>query len=96
MAVMNVAQARKELHNVVDAVLTGDMATITSKNGNIVMISEEEWEDVKETIYLMGVPGLMDDIREARNTPLSELEEWNKPPGHVADKARKEIGRLSD
>ena len=38
------------------------------------MVSEEEWEGMLETIYLMGVPGLLDDIREARETPASEMK----------------------
>jgi PHD/YefM family antitoxin component YafN of YafNO toxin-antitoxin module len=42
------------------------------------MISEEEWENILETIYLMGVPGLEDDIKEGRNIPESKLIKWSK------------------
>jgi hypothetical protein len=37
------------------------------------MISEEKWDGIMETPYLMGVPGLLDDIKETRGTPVSEM-----------------------
>jgi len=41
------------------------------------MISEEEWENILETIYLMGVPGLEDDIKNIRQMPRSKFTRWN-------------------
>ena len=45
---------------------------ITTKDGNVVMISEEEYLGMLETIYLTSVPGMKDKLVEGLNTPLSE------------------------
>jgi PHD/YefM family antitoxin component YafN of YafNO toxin-antitoxin module len=57
--------------------LNNEAVTITSKGGNVVMLSESDWEGIKETLYLMSDPDFMTDVREAENTPLSEREVWN-------------------
>ena len=77
MTVVNVTQARNDLYSIVDRVLDSEAVTITSKKGNVVMLSESDWEGIKETLYLMGDPEFMKDVREAHNTPLSEREVWN-------------------
>jgi len=60
-----------------ERVLDHEAVTITTKNGNAVIISEEDWEGIKETLYLMGDPEFLNDVREARRTPVSEREVWN-------------------
>jgi len=77
MTVVNVTQARNDLYNIVERVLDHEAITITSKDGNVVMLSESDWEGIKETLYLMSDPEFMNDVREARKTPLSEREVWN-------------------
>jgi len=77
MKVVNVSQARNDLNNIVERVLNNETVTITSEGGNVIMLSENDWEDVKETLYLMGDPEFMNDVREARDTPISEREVWN-------------------
>jgi prevent-host-death family protein len=72
MTTINATQARADLYNLIERALD-EPIRITSKRGTVVMVSEEEWEGILETIYLMGVPGLMDDIKECRETPRSEL-----------------------
>jgi len=77
MTVVNVTQARNDLYNIVERVLNKEAVTITSKGGNVVMLSESDWEDIKETLFLMSDPEFMNDVREARDTPISEREVWN-------------------
>ena len=77
MNIVNVTQARNDLYSIVEKVLGHEAVTITSKNGNVIMLSEEDWEGIKETLYLMGDPDFLNDVREARNTPVSEREVWN-------------------
>jgi len=57
--------------------LGGEVVTITARAGNVVLISEEEWEGVKETLYLMGDPDFLKDVEEGRNSPDSDFEAWN-------------------
>ena len=77
MNIVNVTQARNDLYSIVEKVLGHEAVTITSKNGNVIMLSEEDWEGIKETLYLMSDPDFLNDVREARNTPVSEREVWN-------------------
>ena len=49
---------------------------------NAVLVSEEDWNSMQETLYLYSIPGMVESIIEAGNEPLSEYtpydpeEEW--------------------
>ena len=73
MTTVNASEARADLYNLIESAI-GEPVRITSKRGTVVMISEEQWEGIMETLYLMGVPGLLEDIREGRETPRSEMK----------------------
>ena len=77
MTTVNVTNARKDLYGLVRQALASDIITIASKEGSVVMMSEEDWESIKETLYLMGDPDFLKDVEEARNTPAEEREAWN-------------------
>lgn len=77
MTSVNVTNARKDLYNLMDIAISNELVTITSKKGNVVMMSEENWEEIKETLYLLGDPEFMKDVIEARNAPDSDFEAWN-------------------
>jgi PHD/YefM family antitoxin component YafN of YafNO toxin-antitoxin module len=74
MDTINVTQARNDLFRVMDSVLEGRMATITSKKGNAILLSEEEWNEIIETLYVLSDPDTLNAVIEARATPTSELE----------------------
>ena len=45
--------------------------TIVGDNGrNAVLISEDEWRGIQETLYLNSIPGLAESIMEAAQTPV--------------------------
>jgi len=48
-----------------------------SEKRDTALISKEDWESIKETLYIMGDPDLMKDTEEARNAPDSDFEAWN-------------------
>jgi prevent-host-death family protein len=75
MKTINASNARQNLFNLLADTYLGDPTLITSKAGNCVLISEEEWGSIQETIYLMSNPKTRDDILEGINTPLSECED---------------------
>ena len=76
MTTINATEARADLYNLIESALD-EPVRITSKRGTVIMMSEQEWENIMETIYLMGVPGLEDDIKEGRSVPESELTRWS-------------------
>ena len=79
MAVVNVTQARNDLFNMVNRVQDGEKITITSKNCNAVLMSEEEYDSLLETLYLLSDPDMAADLDRTRRTPISELEVWECP-----------------
>ena len=47
--------------------------TITNSRGkNAVLIGEEGWKSIEETLYLMPIPGMTESIMEGGNTPVSD------------------------
>lgn len=79
MAVVNVTQARNDLFNLVTSVQNGEKVTITSKNCNAVLMSEEEYNSLMETLYLLSDPTMAEDLDRTRRTPVSEMEVWRCP-----------------
>ena len=79
MAVVNVTQARNDLFNMVNQVQDGEKITITSKRCNAVLMSEEEYNSLMETLYLLSDPTMAADLERARRTPISEMEVWHCP-----------------
>ena len=51
---------------------------ITSPRANAVLVAEEDWNAIQETLYLLSVPGMRESIRAGLQTPL---EECQKEPG---------------
>jgi len=76
MTTINATEARANLYNLIEQALD-EPVRITSKRGTVVMISEEEWENILEMIYLAGVPGLEEDIKNIRQMPRSKFTRWN-------------------
>ena len=48
---------------------------ITGKRGNAILISEEDWEAINETLYLLSIPGMRESIQEGLRTPVEECTE---------------------
>jgi len=46
--------------------------TITGKKGNAVLISEEDWSAINETLFLLSTPGMRESIVEGLKTPVDE------------------------
>lgn len=80
MPTLTVTQARSRLYRLIDDTASSHHpVTITGKRGNAVLISEEDWNAVQETLYLLSVPGMRKSIREGLAVPVSECEkdiEW--------------------
>lgn len=74
MPTLTVTEARSKLYKLVDDVAEShEPILITGKRTNAVLISEEDWRAIEETIYLLSIPGMRKSIIEGLNTPLEEL-----------------------
>jgi prevent-host-death family protein len=47
---------------------------ITGKRNNAVLLSQEDWESIQETLYLLSIPAMGESIRTGMATPISECE----------------------
>ena len=78
MTIVNATTARKSLYQLISDVNDTSMpVTITSKDKNAVLISEDDWHAIQETIYLNSVPGLVESILASDHEDLSTLEHFD-------------------
>ena len=76
MATLTATEARKKLYALVDDVAEShDPIQIVGKRNSAVLVSEEDWRAIQETLYLSSIPGMRDSIREGLKTPVEECEE---------------------
>ncbi len=54
------------------AIRLNDPVQVTTKNGNAVVLSEEDYNALMETVYLLSSPKTAKEIIEGLNTPLSD------------------------
>ena len=67
MTTFTATQARQELFDLVKKSIRGHMPIrITAKDGNAMLISEEDYESLIETLELLSTPGMLKSIREAK------------------------------
>lgn len=85
MSTINITNARQNFYKLVSDVNIGfNPITIVNNRGkNAVLISEDEWKNIEETLYLSSIPGLVDDLNDIRKkedwesaTEYNEDEEW--------------------
>lgn len=66
MTAISVTKARANLYRLVDqANEESQTITITGKRGNAVLIGEDDWSAIQETIYLNSIPGMSQSVIEA-------------------------------
>ncbi len=73
MTTLNATEARSRLYKLIDETReTHQPIVITGKRGNAVLLSEEDWNAISETLHLLSVPGMRESIMEGMATELSE------------------------
>jgi antitoxin YefM len=73
MTSIPVTQARSRLYQLLeDAETTHDPVQITSKRGNVVMVSDADWRSIQETLHLLSIPGMRESIRKGMKEPLGK------------------------
>lgn len=74
MSNMNITNARKDLYKIVQSVNeTHEPVFITGKNSSAILIGEEDWRSIQETLFLTSIPGMRESIIEGMNTELEDL-----------------------
>ena len=80
MTTIKVTEARKELYKLLDSVNEDHSEiVIQGKRNNAVLIAEEDWLALQETLYLVSKPGMRESIIEGMNEPVADCKdslEW--------------------
>lgn len=73
MTILNATEARTKLYTLIDeAAASHQPVVITGKRNNAVLVSEEDWNAISETLYLLSIPGMGESIRKGMETDVSE------------------------
>jgi antitoxin YefM len=76
MSTLTATEARKRLYTLVDDVAEShDPIQIVGKRNSAVLVSEEDWRAIQETLHLSSIPQMRESIREGLKTPVEECEE---------------------
>ena len=72
MNIINVTEARAQLYSLIDeAANTHEPIVITGKRSNAILVSEDDWNSISETLYLLSIPNMRESIKEGLTENLS-------------------------
>lgn len=75
MTTLNATEARSRLYRLIDeATQSREPVLITGKRGNAVLLSEQDWNAMNETLYLVSIPGMRESIVQGLETRLEDCE----------------------
>jgi len=73
MTTIKSSDARMKFYRLIDeAASSHQPILITGKRNNAVLVSEDDWRSIQETLYLLSIPGMRESIVEGLNTPVAE------------------------
>jgi len=76
MPTLTASEARAKLYKLLDkAAESHEPIEITGKRHNAVLISEDDWRAIQETLFLLSIPGMRESIRKGLKTPLNKCSE---------------------
>lgn len=73
MTILTASEARANLYRLIDQTAESHIPIlIAGKRSNAVLLSEEDWRALQETLYLLSIPGMRESIKEGMAEPLAE------------------------
>ena len=79
MTITNATNLRKRLYETLDKTIKyNDVVTVNTKNGNAILLSEEEYNGLMETVYLSSQKNVVKEIKKAAKEPLSKGKKYTK------------------
>ena len=73
MSIHPIHEAEKNLRHLIDETTESHQPVIITNNGsNAVLLSEEDWSSIQETLYLLSIPGMRESIKEGMATPIED------------------------
>jgi len=76
MTTLTASKAREMLYKLLDKTAAShEPIQITGKRNNAILICEEDWRAMNETLYLLSIPKMRNSIRKGLKTPLKECSQ---------------------
>ena len=76
MSTLNATEARSKLYSLIDETASSHQPiVITGKRNNAVLLSENDWNAINETLYLLSVTGMRESIRQGLDEDVSKSSE---------------------
>lgn len=76
MATLTASEARARLYRLIDETAEShEPVCITGKRHNAVLVCEDDWAAIQETLYLLSIPGMRESIKEGLQTPVENCDE---------------------
>jgi antitoxin YefM len=73
MTTLNVTEARANLYKLIDDTsVSHEPVVITGKRGNAVLLAEDDWNAINETLHLLSVPGMRESILEGMQESIDK------------------------
>ena len=74
--IMSVNQVKADIYNVIEQTTQShEPILITGEKNNAVILSQEDWKAIEETLYLNSIPNMANSIQESMNADDSEFSE---------------------
>ncbi|PHS01914.1 MAG: type II toxin-antitoxin system prevent-host-death family antitoxin [Oceanobacter sp.] len=75
MSAVTATEARSNLYRLMDETAEShEPVLISGKRNNAVLLSEEDWTAIQETLFLLSVPGMRESIREGMGTSVNDCD----------------------
>ena len=79
MTNINITNFRKDIYELLEQTIKyNEIINVTTKNGNAIVISEEDYNNLIETLYISSIPGLKQDIMEGMKETIEECVDENE------------------
>ena len=79
MTNINITNFRKDIYELLEQTIKyNEIINVTTKNGNAIVISEEDYNNLIETLYISSIPRLKQDIMEGMKEPIEECVDENE------------------
>ena len=76
MTTLTASKARAQLYKLLDKTASShEPVQIAGRRNSAVLISEEDWRAIQETLYLISIPEMRESIRRGLKTPIEKCSE---------------------
>lgn len=75
MHILKATEARAKLYSLIDKTAEShEPIVITGKRSNAVLVSEEDWNAISETLYLLSIAGMRESIKEGMAEDVAKCQ----------------------